>query len=58
MENRMKDLSLIERSKFYTNKYPDRPPLRADDRWVDGSGRITAVYLFDTDNEDEANKIN
>ena len=54
----MKDLSLIERSKFYTNKYPDRPPLRADDRWVDGSGRITAVYLFDTDNEDEANKIN
>ncbi len=32
----MKNLDLISRAKLYSDAFPDWPPLRADDRWIDG----------------------
>ena len=32
----MKNLSLIERAKLYNSTFPKFPPLRADERWLDG----------------------
>jgi hypothetical protein len=32
----VKDYSLKDRARFYTETFPKYPPLRADDRWIDG----------------------
>ncbi len=32
----MKNISMKERSKFYSKVFPKYPPLRADERWLDG----------------------
>jgi hypothetical protein len=32
----MKQYTLKERAQFYTNAHPKWPPLRADERWLDG----------------------
>jgi len=32
----MKSYSLIERARFYHEAFPNWPPLRADERWIDG----------------------
>lgn len=29
-------LTLADRARFYSEKFPDWPPLRVDDRWLDG----------------------
>jgi hypothetical protein len=40
----MKQYTLSERAQFYSKKHPAWPPLRSDDRWLDGMWIMGNIY--------------